>query len=225
MSYHAQTRRLLGLPEPAEPGDTSRLERWAAEQGVSLPEAVREIAASDGARLLNLYSNQDSFFFDTPAVVSTSHGPGLLFCVENQGNFGKVVLLGQGDDPPVVFGWLSEEPWVRHAQRFSDCVFAQIFDWQYLLEFDADGHPDIGYAPTVELPQAPSLQPLRDRFAEQVSTHLIVEGVRYDEHRFWRHPGLRLNVLVRHGDGATITVTGEQPDEVDALHAELRAMW
>src|SRR4051812_9849049 len=44
----------------------------------------------------------------------------------------------------------------------------------------------------------------------RAGTHLVVDGVRYDDHRFWRHRRLRLNVLVRHGDDTTITVTGEQ---------------
>jgi hypothetical protein len=212
--YHSRTWELLGRP-PSEP----------VVLRPGLPAAVAEWAARDGERLLSRYSNQDRFSFDDAEVVSTSWGTGLRFCVENQGNFGKVVLLDHGDDPPVVFGWLSDEPWVVHAQRFSDCVFAQIFDWQYLLEDGPDGYPEIGFAPAVELPGPPPLGLLRERFAEQVGTHFVADGVRYDEYRFWRHPRLRLTVLTEHGGGATITVTGEQADEVAALHAELRSMF
>src|SRR3712207_3049662 len=110
---------MLGLPEPAQGAAAPPVQRWAVEQGVALPAAVREWAALDGGDLMSRSRNQDWFYFDPPSVVSPSQGAGLLFCIENQSNFGKVVLLEHGEDPPVLFGWLMEEPWVMHTQRFS----------------------------------------------------------------------------------------------------------
>jgi hypothetical protein len=155
---------------------------------------------------------------------------GLLFHVENQGNFSRAVLLGQGADPPVVFGWIGRPPWVLYAERFSDCVFAQVFDWQYQFKF-GPGDDDKEIAPTavvrLRTRRAPAV--LRQHFAELVGTQFVVEGVRYDEYRFWRSPVERLTVAVPEDDGTQIFITGAYPailaleaDVLELLSADVR---
>lgn len=224
--FHGRTKELLAMPEPVEPRVSSPLAQWAAEHDVTVPRAVSEWAALGGSRLSRRYSNQDWFSFEEPELVDTVQGLGLLFCVENQGNFGKVALLDHGDDPPVLFGWLQEEPWVPHADRFSDCVHEQIFDWQYMLEFDPADPDDreIAFAPTIELPGPPPLNVLRSRFLEHPHTRYEIEGVGYESFRFSAHPKLRMTVQVEQGKDTVITITGPDHEELHATQADLRGL-
>ena len=135
--FHDRTLALLGSDAPPQERATNKLNAWARRKGVTLPAAFVEWARLDDGSLLRKYSNDDWFWFDKPEQVVMPDGMrGLLFNSENQNNFDRVVALDHGDDPPVLFAWLGKPPWVKYSDRFSDAVFAQVFDWQYWLEFD-----------------------------------------------------------------------------------------
>ena len=123
--YHDPTLHLLPPADEPRECEVSHLLAWAKTNDIQLPAAYLEWARLDGKRLLTKYSNGDSFYFVEPQIIKTPKGAtGLLFHQEKQANFQKIVLLNQGEDPPVMFAWLGKPPWITFSQRFSESVFA-----------------------------------------------------------------------------------------------------
>src|SRR3989442_532333 len=138
--FHDQTLKLLGPEGIRKEQPVPTLMDWSKEKGVALPGAYVEWAKLDpDGQLLRKYSNGDHFWFEPGEIIVTQNGfRGIGFHQESQGNYTKMLLLDRGDNPPVLWNCEGHPSWVQHAASFSDCVFAQIFDWQYWLEFDAD---------------------------------------------------------------------------------------
>lgn len=225
--YHDRTLALLGDEDVRPTRSVATLTAWAEDNDIALPAAFLEWAAIDDGSLLGKYSNDDWFWFDRPEVVTTPDGVrGLRFNSENQNNFDRIVVLDQGDDPPVLFAWLGEAPWVTHAERFSDAVFAQVFDWQYWLEFRPDdpGYKEIAYTSEISLETDACLQILRRRYNETVTTRFVAEGDRSTEYRFVASPTLRLTVAVAGDRSTVIRVTGRPPDRVKGFEEELNSL-
>src|ERR1700722_12801394 len=134
LRFHEMTLGLLGNEEILQQRSVETLVDWAAKKEILLPASFLEWAEFDDGSLLRRYSNSDWFEFDEPELVVTPDGErGLRFNSENQNNFDRIITLDQGDDPPVLFAWIGQAPWVRNADRFSDALFARVFDWQYWL--------------------------------------------------------------------------------------------
>lgn len=224
--FHERTLALLdggGDDDDARPPrPVGTLMRWAERNAVTVPAAYLEWAALDDGSLLGKYSNDDSFWFDEPEILVTPEGVrGLLFNRENQGNFDRVVVLDGSDDPPVLFAEIGKPPWVTNAERFSDAVFAQVFDWQYLLEFES-GYKEIAHTGDVSLKTDGCLARLRHRYPETVSTRFVWERIGYTEYRFVESPTLRLTVTVADNRATDIRITGRPAEAVKALEAELK---
>lgn len=227
LRFHERTLALLGIHDDIQHRSVEPLIDWAEKNAIRLPAAFLEWATIDDGSLLKRYSNDDRFWFDNPALVITPDGDrGLLFNQENQGNYDRIVCLDQGDDPPVLFTWIGRPPWEKNAERFSDAVFAEVFDWQYWLEFKADDptYKEITYYGDLNFKTDGCLAVLRNLYEETVTTSFIGDDTRYTEYRFIKSPVLRLNVLVA-DDGATnIRVTGRPVEAVKALEAELTSL-
>jgi len=198
--YHDRTLEMLRSQEgiPKEQPITALLE-WAEANAVCLPAAYVEWARLDGQRLLRKYSSYDWFEFEAPRIITTPEGcRGLAFHQENQGNFSKILLLGYGDDPPVLFAWVEQPPWVVHTEWFSDCVFAEIFDWQYFFEFDPDDpkYKEVAYYGQIMLKSDLCLGLLRKDFHQGPTTREIMAGHSLVEYRFWRSLRERITVMV-----------------------------
>jgi hypothetical protein len=208
--FHAQSFQLLER-NLAEDRSVTRLLEWSNALDITLPGAYLEWARLGGQEILEKYSNSDWFWFETPELVTTPAGDrGILFHQENQGNFDKIVLLDRGDDPPVLFAWLGEPPWVTYTERFSECVFAQIFDWQYENE-DC-------YSCQIELITDRGIDLLRQQFTELVTTESQIEDDRVVEYRFWLSPELRICAQVGYEGKTIVAING-----VDNLAAILEA--
>ncbi len=220
--FHERTLALLGREGVRQQRSVEGLLDWATQNAVRLPAAYLEWAKLDDGSLLQKYSNDDRFWFDKPKLVVTPDGVrGLLFNQENQGNFDRIVCLDQGDDPPVLFAWIARPPWVKNAERFSDAVFAQVFDWQYWLEFKSDdpSYREITYTGDITLKTDGCLELLRHRYEETVTTRFIVDDNRYTEYRFMKSRKERITVIVDVAQIATIRITG-QGSMVPDLEAE-----
>jgi hypothetical protein len=221
--FHRRTLELLAIASEAPEAPISRLAAWADANGITLPAAYVEWAQL-GGELLTRHSNQDSFFFEEPEIAQTPEGArGLVFHRENQGNFDKIVLLDGSDDPPVLFGCIGEPPWIRYSERFSDAVFAQIFDWQYLVR---DG--EVEYYGDISLRSDGCIEVLQRRFHRSVTTRFVMDEKCTTEHRFTKSREQRMTVGVREDDdeaqrdGKTyIMVTGATGALAKALEAEL----
>jgi hypothetical protein len=219
--------------------------RW--ERDVPLPRAFLEWAASGGGAIMERHGPGDEYWFgpgdqgmggqgiDGPQILPVAEGVrGLVFERESQGNYDKAVALGLGDDPPVLFGWCGAAPWIVHCLRFSDSVFAHVFDYQYAYDqrpgtsWDDDGQVE-RYTGSVPLRDAgPGLRLLRQRYQEAVTTWGVVDGRPFAQYRFSKSPAERMTVTVGadHGDrgeaaGALIVVCGATDDLAIALEAEL----
>ena len=213
---------LLGSEGVRQERSVQALLNWAEKNSIRLPTAYLEWARLDDGTLLRKYSNDDWFMIDEPEVVATPDGVrGLRFHSENQNNFDRIVTLDQGEDPPVLFAWIGRPPWVKNAERFSDAVFAQVFDWQYLLEFKPDDpeYKEMGYAGDIDLKTDGCLAILRQRYEELVSTRLIVDEDCYTEYRFMKSLKERITVTVDAARKSHIRITGEG-NLVPALEAE-----
>jgi len=225
--FHERTLALLGSEGVRKERPVKALLGWAAKNAIRLPAAFLEWAMLDDGSLLQKYSNDDRFWFDNPELVVTPDGVrGLLFNQQNQGNFDRIVCLDQGDDPPVLFAWIGRPPWVKNAERFSDAVFAEVFDWQYWLEFKPDdpAYKEITYYGELNFKTDGCLGVLRKHYEEAVTTSFITDETHYTEYRFIKSPVLRMTVLVA-GDGSTnIRVTGRPMESVKALEAELKSL-
>src|SRR5690349_6632075 len=133
--FHQRTLALLDTARALHETSAASLIAWAAANRINLPGAFLEWARLGGADALHRFSNGDIFFFEEPEIVVLPDGArGIVFHRENQGNFDQLLVLDGSDDPPVLFADIGKPPWVRYASKFSDAVFAQVFDWQYLVE-------------------------------------------------------------------------------------------
>jgi hypothetical protein len=225
--FHQKTLRLLGDEFPSKRRSTAKLLKWAKKNAITVPPAFLEWAELDDGSLLQKYSNDDWFWFDDPEIVETPEGTrGLRFNSENQNNYDRIVTLDQGDDPPVLFGWLGRAPWVTHTQRFSEAVFAQVFDWQYWLEFKPDDptYKEITYTGDIRVKSDACLSVLRRRYEELASTKFVVEGDVSAEYRFVKSPTLRLTVCVEANRSTDIRITGRPMKAVKQWKAELRSL-
>jgi hypothetical protein len=223
--FHQQTLALLGSEGNRPERSIAQLMAWGEKNDIILPAAFLEWAKLDDGSLLGKYSNCDRFWFDEPEIVSTPAGiRGLLFNQENQGNFNRLVALDHGDDPPVLFAWIGRPPWVTNAQRFSDAVFAQIFDWQYWLEFNPkeSAFGDITYYGEVELESDNCVASLRRHFQELPTTHFIVENCEWTEYRFAKSSLLRVTATVDPDRKTHIRITGRPVEAVKTFEAELK---
>ena len=143
---------------------------------------------------------------------------GLVFHRENQGNFDKMVVLDGSDDPPVLFACIGKVPWIQYAPRFSDAVFAQVFDWQNLVE---------NYYGDIRLRSDRCISLLRQRFEQHATTRFIMDGRCTTEYRFSRSLRERITVGIREDDaearreGKAYLVIGRRPELVKPLEAEL----
>jgi hypothetical protein len=221
--FHDRTLALLGSGGELQGQPVPDLMAWAETNHIVLPAAYVEWAHLDRKNLLGKYSNGDRFDFEQPHIVTTPAGvQGLVFHRESQDNFCKIVALEQGDDPPVLFAWLGDPPWITHTERFSDCVYAQIFDWQYWLEADSSDPPnmEITYYGSIELRTDHYVGVLRDRFEETVTSYFLVYNKRFTEFRFLKSPKERMTVTVEDGGATNIRITGEH-DLVRLLEREL----
>ncbi len=225
--FHKRTLALLGRKALPKKRSVHSLLGWAAKNEIILPKAFLEWATLDNGTLLQKYSNDDRFWFDKPKVVVTPEGiRGLLFNQENQGNFDRIVCLDQGDDPPVLFAWIGRPPWVKNAERFSDAVYAEVFDWQYWLEFKPDNpaYKEITYYGELNFKTDGCLATLRTHYEETVTTSFTAADIRYTEYRFIKSAVLRLTVLVAEPGSTNIRVTGHPMEAVKGLEAELRSV-
>lgn len=226
-----------------------------SRHGVTVPAAYREWAALGGGQILHNHNPDDMQWFDQcnywngskdPGIITTPDGSrGIPYQQErHDGAYHTIVLLDHGDDPPVLFCWdspsfITEEPWVVdgpqvvvRAPRFSDCVYADVFDGQFghWLEFDDDGYGWdqfdehelwIGLRAT-----GACLRYLRAHYEETASTQRFHEDGPVEQYRFAKSPTERLIVA----DGPVVTdvaaavrITAATSGQVAALAAELRA--
>jgi len=224
--YHDRTLKLLGITAEADSDpDTAELASSAVAHGLKIPAAFEEWVRLGGQDTMERLNHDEAFFFSTPEVLETFMGPGLSFCQENQGCWELVALLDHGDDPPVVYvEWQDGEPLpgLLHADSFSECILAQVFDWQHMFEFsELDGAADMAYQATVMLDGPPSPDVLRQRFDQHATTHFLRYDKVYDNQRYSRSPDERLIVTVAEGERAAITILGADIDAILAVEAEL----
>jgi hypothetical protein len=225
--FHERTLALLGSEGVRRQRPVEHLLAWAAQNEIRLPAAFLDWAKFDDGSLLKKYSNDDKFWFDKPELIVTPEGDrGLLFNQENQGNFDRIVCLDQGDDPPVLFAWIGRPLWVKNAERFSDVVYAEVFDWQYWLEFKPGdpAYKEIAYYGELNFETDGCLALLRDRYEETVSTSFVADDIRYTEYRFIKSELLRLTLTVVDTGATNIRVTGRPIEMVKALESELRSV-
>lgn len=212
---------MLGLNGRLKKQPVRELIEWEKANNIVLPAAYVEWMQLGGKQLLEKYSNSDNFFFGDEIVTTPEGVKGLEFHQENQGNFIMIVALEQGDDPPVLFAWLDRPPWIVYAKKFSDYVFAQIFEWQYKLEFDPDTDEGwICYTGDIDLKTSKCLSTLRDRFEEVTTTNFIVDDEYYTVYRFWKSLLERISVIMIPDGTVSIEISGEY-DLVVALEADL----
>ncbi len=221
--FHNRALQLLdrkGIPkENPVPG----LADWSEANRISLPGAYVEWATLDpDGRLLSTYSPGDRLWFSPRELILTPDGfRGIAFQQDRSGAYTKIVLLDRGEDPPVLWGWKNQAPWIEHAGSFSDCVFAQIFDWQYRPkprslrskppEGAGEGH--------VVLLNDRCVSVLRDLYPEFPRTAFAIESKICTEFRFLKSEKERLTVTVGSGR-AEIRITGKL-ELVKALESRL----
>jgi hypothetical protein len=223
--FHERTLALLGDDAPRPRRSVEALLDWGKRNDVALPAAFVEWAHLDDGSLLRKFSNDDWFWFDEPTIVVTPDGVrGLAFNTENQNNFDRIVALDADDDPPVLYAWVGEPPWIRNAERFSDAVYAQIFDWQYKLEFKSDdpSYKEIDYTGSISLPAASRcVDVFRRCYEETVTTRYMVDDASCTEYRFLKSPLERFTVRIEDSTGdAEIEISGRPMEAVAALEAQ-----
>lgn len=225
--FHQRTIGLLGTESFQQKRPVDKLLEWAKKNAIRLPASYLEWATFDDGSLLQRYSNEDRFWFNEPEIVEIPGGvKGLRFNSENQQNYDRIVALDQGDDPPVFFAWISSPPWIINAEHFSEALFAQVFDWQYLFEFRQEdpAYKEISYYGNIILNTDACLKVLRQHYEESVTTRFIVEEDLYSEYRFIKSPTLRITVTVMHDLSTNIRVTGQSMNKVKGFEVELRSL-
>jgi hypothetical protein len=234
--FHDRTMLMLGRAGDDAWSPPSRLLEWGRERGMVLPGSFVEWAARGGDTIAERHNPGDNFWFggdeqwlEEPAIHTTPEGfRGICFHRESQGNYDKIVLLNHGDDPPVLFGWCGNAPWIVHSLRFSDCLLAHVFDYQYAYDWrlGSDGtEQQERYSGSVPL-RDPCLHVLRSRFEETVTTWGVDDDWPFAQYRFLKSSSERMTVVVggspyRGDAAAVIMVTGATDGLAMALEAEL----
>jgi hypothetical protein len=216
--YHESTLKLLEIDSASDPTLSRTLEEWGIENDIILPAAFLEWAQLGGGEILETYSNTDRFYFGRPEIVTIADGRrGLLFHVESQGNFQMIVALDEGDDPPVLYSWLGDPPWVQYTRRFSDFVFTQVFDFEYRVRED-------GFFNDFMLRSNGCIETLRERFEEKVPSVFLVDDEVIRASRFMRDRNERVTLLVWPTGKTAVCVTGSMKSVV-AMENELLEMF
>jgi hypothetical protein len=224
--YHDRTLELLGGVDNRRFKEALELEAWAETNRLTLPAAFVEWATLDQGRLRK-FSNQDHFFLSHPRLETLTNGlRGLVFNSENQNNFYKLCLLDHGDDPPVLFSFC-REPWTKYSDKFSDCVYAQIFDWQYQLKFDPKRRDvaDIVYTGEITLKTQACVDVLRSRYREAATTWFSIEGRTTAEHRFVPSSRERIIAMLGADGEANLRAMARTLDLTVRLEAQLLEMF
>ena len=213
LSFHSRTQSLLARDLRPD-RSVARLDERAEMEGFSIPASFREWAAFGGASICQRFSNSDNFSDLEAKLFTLEAGKrGLSFATESQGNFDLVCLLDGTDDPPVLFGWLGQEPWVKYAETFSDAIFCQVFDWQYKLDFRGDV-PEIAYDSCFLLDSEGSIDSLAEKNDTLPSLRFEIEGVSYLSRRFALNHSTR--AVTEESPGSySVTVTGTTQQAVD----------
>ncbi len=224
--FHERTLALLGSEELLPERSAEGLRAWAVKKAVSLPASFLEWAKLDGGSLLKKYSLCMSFWFDEPDLIVTPEGVrGLRF--NSHPMFDRIITLDQGDDPMVLSAWMGQPPWGKFAERFSDAVLAQIFDFQYMLRYKADdpGFLVMANFGWLEIESEGCLDYLRRHYEEVVTTRFVNEDGSNTEYRFMKSELLRITVRVLQNGRKEICITGQSTDEVKALELELKSVF
>lgn len=221
LRYHRRALDLLGVSQPDSIARNQKVRLYQDLHKFKCPAAFLEWSDYDQTGILRKYSNCDHFDFDEPSVVQLDDGrSGLLFHKENQGNFSMLALLNEGDDPPVLFRWAGRAPWIEHSAKFSDFVFAQLFDWQYLLDFSGD-YPEMAYTGGFRISNKKCVDYFRENYTEEVATHVLIDDREYTTLRFYRRLDLRVNCgYYEENSECGIKITGKQKD-IKSLENEL----
>lgn len=220
MRYHKRTLDLLGVCLESLEADIP-LTNWAFKHQIDLPKAYLEWAKIDRDEILVKYSNGDYTYIHLPTIVTLADGrQGLVFYRENQGNFDRIVMLDEGDDPPVLMSFGDdEEKWFQYSQRFSDAVFCQIFDWQYALDFSGDP-PEIAYYTNFTVANN-GIDKLMSRHLELPQTQIISdESNPLIQYRLLLPNGNR-GIISQDNESAQITVHGLFASSIDQTEDEL----
>jgi hypothetical protein len=220
IKYHKRTLELLGII--SENLETEMpLINWAKKNDVVLPESYLEWAKIDLSDILTKYSNQDNFYIHKPSIKNIAGGRrGILFCRENQGNFDLIVMLDEGDDPPVLMSFGGEdERWFQYSKSFSDAIFCQIFDWQYALDFSGDW-PEIAYSSDFIVQPNHGIAKFIPQCQGLPQTQIVYESTRSIEHRLSLQNGIRV-IITEYNEAAQITIYGLSIDLIDRTEDEL----
>jgi hypothetical protein len=220
MRYHKRTLDLLGVCLESMEADIP-LMNWAFKNQIDLPKAYLEWAKIDQDEILFKYSNGDSTYIHSPRIVTLADGRrGLFFYRENQGNFDRIVMLDEGDDPPVLmsFGY-NEEKWFQYSQRFSDAVFCQIFDWQYALDFSGD-YPEIAYYTNFAVTNN-GIDKLMSRHLELPQTQIISDESNPLIQDRLLLPNQNRVIITQDNESAQITIHGLSASSIDKTEDEL----
>jgi hypothetical protein len=219
MSYHKRTLELLGMTSASLETEIP-LMNWALKHNIDLPQAYLEWAKIDRDGILAKYSPGDWIDLHQPSIVTLPDGRrGLLFYRENQGNFDRIVMLDEGDDPPVLMSFGNdEEEWFQYSQCFSEALFCQIFDWQYALDFSGD-YPEIAYY-TEFVVANNGLDKLMSRHLELPQTQIIIDEPNpLIQYRLLLPNGNRI-IINQDNESAQITIHGTSASSIDQTEDE-----
>ena len=176
-TFYARTFALL--PErPTYAKEADRLLNEVENRvGGPLPASIREwYSLEDAFALLQRYSNSDhaepleslgaAFGLSGGGTRDLAREGLLLVRCENQGVCCWAVRLDGSDDPPVVVSYDDDlETWQRCADRFSEYIFASVWDWGLVMVRE----------PLIQAQNKPlsseALGELQRRFDQEVTTY------------------------------------------------------
>ncbi len=218
--YHNRTLELLGITSDNLEAEIPLME-WAKNHDVILPESYLEWAKIDRSDILAKYSNQDNFYIHEPSIENIAGDRrGLLFCQENQGCFDLIVMLDEGEDPPVLMSFgVEEDDWFQYSQSFSDAVFCRIFDWQYALDFSGDW-PEMAYYAHFIVHPNHGIAKFIPQCREFPQTQIIYESTRWIENRLLLQNGIRV-IISEYDESAQIAIHGLSRDLINKTQDEL----
>lgn len=221
IQYHQKSLRLLELDKRFNT-QVQNIPEITVKNPNKLPESVYEWAIlhhhlgwawkdewmKAPEDILHFYSIGDFFWynhqftkaidFDDPDVETYAYKNQVLipFATENQNNFYLAYILDGSPDPTVFYSAYHREQWVPYTRSFSDFVFAQIYDWQFQIDFLPNWEKEIGLYKSLDFESKEQYETLLADCTREPSTYYYWNGQEGETHRFSFNPEERIVVFV-----------------------------
>ncbi len=178
------------------------------------------------AEILEFYSNNDPFFLSKTDISNKFKTKDeklnfISFSHENQGNYTLAFEVQDGLENPPVYISENNDKWNLYFNSFSEYVYSQIFDYQFLLMLLPDWQTEFGYSESIEIKNDEQLQKIIDDLIPGPSNQISLFGEPLTYiFRYFKTEKSRL-IIYKHESKYSGEVYGINALEINKFHKEI----